>query len=95
MCGLWLLPIQVDSGSHLAGNLVWWRKSLFQVHLWAGVIVAVYMIAISLSGSIFVISIDNGTCWLKQAETVKVQISPSCWLQQNHTGVPGNIEVYY
>jgi uncharacterized iron-regulated membrane protein len=37
---------------------VWWRKALFQVHLWAGVIVAVYMIAISLSGSILVYQRD-------------------------------------
>jgi uncharacterized iron-regulated membrane protein len=39
-------------------QMVWWRKALFQVHLWAGVIVAVYMIAISLSGSILVYQRD-------------------------------------
>ena len=39
-------------------QMVWWRKALFQVHLWAGVIVAVYMIAISVSGSILVYQRD-------------------------------------
>ncbi|MDT8067027.1 MAG: PepSY-associated TM helix domain-containing protein [Terriglobia bacterium] len=39
-------------------QMVWWRKALFQVHLWAGVIVAAYMIAISLSGSILVYQRD-------------------------------------
>jgi uncharacterized iron-regulated membrane protein len=31
-----------------------WRKALFQVHLWSGVIVGLYIIAISISGSILV-----------------------------------------
>ncbi len=39
-------------------QMVWWRKALFQVHLWSGVIVAVYMIAISVSGSILVYQRD-------------------------------------
>lgn len=39
-------------------QMVWWRKALFQVHLWAGVIAAVYMIAISLSGSVLVYQRD-------------------------------------
>lgn len=39
-------------------QMVWWRKALFQVHLWAGVILAVYMIAISVSGSILVYQRD-------------------------------------
>jgi uncharacterized iron-regulated membrane protein len=38
--------------------MVWWRKALFQVHLWAGVIVALYVVAISLSGSILVYQRD-------------------------------------
>src|SRR4051794_36976319 len=39
-------------------QMVGWRKALFQVHLWAGVIVAVYMVVISLSGSILVYQRD-------------------------------------
>lgn len=39
-------------------QMVWWRKALFQVHLWAGVIAAIYMIAISVSGSILVYQRD-------------------------------------
>ncbi len=31
-----------------------WRKAVFQVHLWSGVIVALYIAAISISGSILV-----------------------------------------
>lgn len=33
---------------------VWWRKALFQVHLWIGVFLGLYVIAISLSGSLLV-----------------------------------------
>ena len=33
---------------------LFWRKAVFQIHLWAGVIVGLYMIAISVSGSILV-----------------------------------------
>ena len=33
---------------------VWFRRALFQVHLWAGVGIGLYVIAISLSGSILV-----------------------------------------
>ncbi len=32
-------------------QLVWWRRSLFQIHLWTGVILAIYVVIISLSGS--------------------------------------------
>jgi uncharacterized iron-regulated membrane protein len=39
-------------------QMVGWRKALFQVHLWAGVIVAIYMVVISLSGSILVYQRD-------------------------------------
>jgi uncharacterized iron-regulated membrane protein len=39
-------------------QMLWWRKALFQVHLWAGVLIAVYMLAISLSGSILVYQRD-------------------------------------
>jgi uncharacterized iron-regulated membrane protein len=33
---------------------VWLRKAFFQIHLWAGIIVALYIIAIGISGSILV-----------------------------------------
>lgn len=33
---------------------VWLRKALFQVHLWAGILLALYVIAIGVSGSILV-----------------------------------------
>lgn len=33
---------------------VWWRKVLFQVHLWTGVIIGVYVILICLTGSLLV-----------------------------------------
>ena len=39
-------------------QMVWWRRALFQIHLWTGVVVAVYMIAISVSGSILVYQRD-------------------------------------
>lgn len=37
---------------------VWFRRALFQVHLWAGVGIGMYVIAISLSGSILVFGQD-------------------------------------
>ena len=33
---------------------VWWRKALFQVHLWIGAFLGLYVIAISISGSVLV-----------------------------------------
>lgn len=33
---------------------VWWRKTLFQVHLWTGVLIGLYVILISLTGSLLV-----------------------------------------
>jgi uncharacterized iron-regulated membrane protein len=35
---------------------MWVRRALFQVHLWAGILLAIYAIVISLSGSILVFS---------------------------------------
>jgi uncharacterized iron-regulated membrane protein len=32
-------------------QLVWWRRSLFQIHLWTGIVLALYVVVISLSGS--------------------------------------------
>jgi uncharacterized iron-regulated membrane protein len=37
---------------------VWFRRALFQLHLWAGVGIGLYVIAISLSGSILVFQQD-------------------------------------
>jgi len=33
---------------------VWWRKVLFQIHLWIGVFLGLYVVAISISGSLLV-----------------------------------------
>lgn len=33
---------------------VWWRKALFQVHLWTGVVIGLYLILISVTGSLLV-----------------------------------------
>lgn len=33
---------------------VWFRRAMFQIHLWAGIIVGLYIIAIGISGSILV-----------------------------------------
>jgi uncharacterized iron-regulated membrane protein len=33
---------------------VWWRKLLFEIHLWSGVVLGLYAVAISLSGSVLV-----------------------------------------
>ncbi len=37
---------------------LWWRKGVFQIHLWAGTIIGLYIIAISVSGSILVFERD-------------------------------------
>lgn len=33
---------------------LWWRKALFQVHLWIGVVIGLYVIAICVTGSVLV-----------------------------------------
>src|ERR1700686_4415774 len=30
---------------------IWWRKAIFQVHLWTGIAMGIYVVAISVSGS--------------------------------------------
>lgn len=35
-------------------QLLWWRKALFQVHLWVGIFAAIYIVLIGVSGSILV-----------------------------------------
>ncbi len=37
---------------------LWWRKAVFQIHLWTGVIIGLYVIVISISGSILVFERD-------------------------------------
>lgn len=39
-------------------HTLWWRKALFQVHLWIGVIIGLYVIAICISGSVLVFEQD-------------------------------------
>ncbi|HEX6879268.1 MAG TPA: PepSY-associated TM helix domain-containing protein [Terriglobales bacterium] len=39
-------------------QMLWWRRALFQVHLWAGVIIALYMVLISFTGSVLVYQRD-------------------------------------
>ena len=41
---------------------LWLRRALFQIHLWAGVLVAVYLVVIALSGSVLVFK-DELTRW--------------------------------
>jgi uncharacterized iron-regulated membrane protein len=40
---------------------VWWRKVLFQVHLWVGIILGLYMIVIGLTGSLLVFKDELAT----------------------------------
>ena len=37
---------------------VWFRRALFQVHLWAGVAIGLYVIAICISGGVLVFEQD-------------------------------------
>ncbi len=39
-------------------QLVWWRKTIFQVHLWTGAVIGLYVIAICVSGSVLVFQRD-------------------------------------
>lgn len=41
---------------------VWWRKALFQIHLWVGIFVALYAIVIGITGSILVFK-DELAAW--------------------------------
>jgi len=38
---------------------VWWRKVLFQIHLWTGVAIGLYVIAVCLSGVVLVMANDQ------------------------------------
>ena len=37
---------------------VWARKALFQIHLWSGIAVGLYLLVISVSGSVLVFRIE-------------------------------------
>lgn len=39
-------------------HTLWWRKALFQVHLWIGVAIGLYVIAICVTGSVLVFEQD-------------------------------------
>lgn len=41
-------------GFILRPHVLWWRKALFQVHLWLGVCIGLYVIAICVTGSVLV-----------------------------------------
>jgi uncharacterized iron-regulated membrane protein len=60
---------------------LFWRKAVFQIHLWSGVIVGLYIIAISISGSILVFETDlmdhrpltgssGGVVWIDYSKVV-------------------------
>lgn len=60
-------------------HTLWWRKALFQVHLWLGIIIGLYVIAISLSGSVLVFkqSLLNDTPKLSESSVR----GPATWGQ--------------
>ena len=41
-----------------APQLLWWRRALVQVHLWIGLLLGIYMVVLSVSGSLSVIRPD-------------------------------------
>jgi len=40
---------------------LWWRRTLFQIHLWVGVILGLYMVVIGLTGSLLVFKDELAT----------------------------------
>ena len=52
---------------------VWWRKLMFQIHLWVGILLALYVIAISVSGCVLIfgreITDDAPSIALQQASS--------------------------
>jgi uncharacterized iron-regulated membrane protein len=50
---------------------VWWRKALFQVHLWVGIIIGLYIIVIGITGSILVFKTELAT--LSYPQLLKAQ----------------------
>ncbi len=33
---------------------LWWRKAIFQIHLWVGIVLCLYLVVIALTGSMLV-----------------------------------------
>jgi uncharacterized iron-regulated membrane protein len=69
---------------------VWWRKALFQVHLWIGAFIGLYLIAICLSGSLLVFepNLLNDTPHLPNATMHR----PATWDQMVQTALKANPE---
>ena len=78
--GFWRQPQQV-----------WFRRALFQIHLWTGVIVGLYIIVISVSGSAAVFRRDLNQAKLGNvpaAEAVGTKLTEA-QLRELLTGVDG------
>lgn len=48
------LHLRAEMGYIKQPHTLWWRKALFQVHLWLGVFIGLYVIAICISGGVLV-----------------------------------------
>jgi uncharacterized iron-regulated membrane protein len=44
----------LSGGLPATGRSAWWRRALFQVHLWTGLGIGIYVVVVSLSGSAIV-----------------------------------------
>lgn len=82
----------------------WLRRALFQVHMWTGLVIGVYAVAISISGSILVYAPQLGAWAHPELRAVAVgqlggrpALSPSQALERVRTALPGrpllNIQV--
>ncbi|TAN05712.1 MAG: PepSY domain-containing protein [Rhodanobacteraceae bacterium] len=69
-------------------HTLWWRKALFQVHLWIGVCIGLYVIAICITGSVLVFeqNLLNDRPSLPQSPT---HAAPD-WQQLVRTAIQGN-----
>lgn len=52
---------------------IWWRKALFQIHLWAGLTVGLYFVLIGLSGSLVVYKKELERAMIPHLVSVPVQ----------------------
>lgn len=76
-------------------HALWWRKALFQIHLWTGTIIGLFIIAICISGSVLVFeqTLLNDTPILPKS-TIH---GPATWGQMVHTAtqaIPGSTLAY-
>lgn len=69
-------------------HTLWWRKALFQVHLWVGVCIGLYIIAICITGSVLVFeqNLLNDRPSLPQSSA---HAAPD-WQQLVHTATQAN-----